>query len=101
MLKCKSRIVDKPKRRKATSLWPNHDPDNKLPVCGGKIELDISIEGGGPCYCGDYCYCTSPELKLDVRCSSCRNPFVDERLQNYDITSVITKLIEMALDDNK
>ena len=101
-LKCKSRILTAPKRGKASSLWPVHVKDGRHvdhPECGGDISIYLEIEGGGPCHCGDYCYCESPNLKAYVTCSKCINAFIDEDLQSgYSVSERVNKLIEFALE---
>ena len=97
MPKCKSHLTQVMKRAKALSVWPEHDQANQHPVCGGDISIDIGIEGGGRCYCGDYCYCDGPSLKVYVTCSKCRNPFIDTRLQDSYPVSRINDLVEIGL----
>lgn len=99
MAKCKSIITQKIKRGKHFSLWPEHNPKGE--VCGGNITFGVEIEGGGRCFCGDYCYCDSPSIKVEITCSKCRNPFIDDELQSnssYDVQDRINKLLLIALD---
>jgi hypothetical protein len=95
---CKSKIIREFKQARAESLWPEHDKDNMLPVCGGRLHVDLEVEGGGPCRCNDYCYCESAKLVVNVRCERCRNPFLDERLQGYDPLSRIGEIFAWALE---
>lgn len=99
-MRCQSHIVATFKKAKAQSIWPINDPKNEHPICDGEVSLEVDIEGGGPCHCGDYCYCESPEIKVYGRCTKCRNPFFDEELQshtNYRVRAQIGKLLEIAL----
>lgn len=100
MLRCKSHVVQEFKRAKAQSVWPEHDPKSAHKTCGGKITLGVEIEGGGRCYCGDYCYCDSPEIKVHVTCTKCRNPFIDDGLQGsrYTVEARIGELLHFALE---
>lgn len=44
--------------------------------CGGPIKVSLDIDGGGRCSCGDYCYCSPPEITIDYSCGAakrCRN----------------------------
>lgn len=73
---CEARISREIKSGKAMSERPT-TKTMVLPQCGGDLTYSISMIGAGPCNCGDYCYCSGPEIHVDVNCSRCRYPYFE------------------------
>lgn len=73
---CEAKITREFKAGKANSDRPTQKNKDVI-TCGGDLTYSLDISGGGPCHCGDYCYCSGPEIHVDVECSRCKYPYFE------------------------
>lgn len=98
---CQSGVVREYKKALSDSIHPSSPYwKEDLPRCGGEILFSVEVEGGGCCKGQDYCYCTTPSIRVKANCSECKSPYYEGI---YDLTGakgswVVNQEIEKVLN---
>lgn len=99
-MKCQARIVREYKTKKADVVWPEclggPVPEHLVhPVCGGDVKADVCVPYSGCACCGD-----SPEVKVELTCSRCKNPYIPGCLDfPYRSDEFLRKLVQRYIDE--